>query len=63
MVFQGGYALCAHPPFGLGIRDVAFTRRRSPVRIRPSPLFFCGSDTLEPSIEPLLVGQRVNDDL
>ncbi len=28
----------------------AFTRRRSPVRIRPSPSFFLQSDTLEPSI-------------
>jgi len=27
------------------------TWRRSPVRIRPGPLFFCGSDTLEPSID------------
>ncbi len=28
-----------------------FTRRRSPVRIRPGPSFFCESDTLAPSVE------------
>ena len=31
----------------------AFTRRRSPVRIRPSPSFFYPSAILEPSIEAL----------
>jgi hypothetical protein len=27
----------------LSVKSVAFTRRRSPVRIRPSPLFFSGN--------------------
>jgi hypothetical protein len=34
-----------------------FIWRRSPVRIRPSPLFFCGSDTLEPSIDAFSVAR------
>ena len=40
-----GYLEGSHNP------DFALTWRRSPVRIRPSPLFFCQSATLEPSIE------------
>ena len=31
--------------------DVAYIKRWSPVRIRPSPSFFCESATLEPFIE------------
>jgi hypothetical protein len=37
--------------------DLVFTRRRSPVRIRPSPLFFYQSATLEPSIEAFLLAR------
>jgi hypothetical protein len=36
---------------GASAKASVFTRRRSPVRIRPSPSFFSQSEALEPSIE------------
>ena len=49
------------------LKSSAFTRRRSPVRIRPSPSFFCRSATLEPSIEAfsntrIMVKKKHNED-